>query len=139
MRSKGPRQAPRYPISSENTKSSVLHKENLHFSGAMHSILHLISPPCGPTNHREPHSELPLRLRVSIGALVKTLAGIVPEAYFRPVPWLIQCDETCQTSLDFSRSLLFNRGRRVSMSTFWSSNCSSASFVSLKPWIPQFS
>ena len=85
MRSKGPSQALRHPISSENTKSSVLHKENLHFLRAMHSMLHLISPPCGPKFHREPHSKLPLRLRVPIGALVKTLAGAVPEAQFWPV------------------------------------------------------
>ena len=85
VRSKGTSQALRHPNSSENTKSSVLHKENLHFSGAPHSILHLFSPPCGAKFHREPPSWLPLRLRVSIGALVKTIAGAVPEAQFRPV------------------------------------------------------
>ena len=85
MRSKGPSQALRHPISGENTKSSVLHKENLHFADAIHSILHLISAPCGAKFHREPPSKLPLRLRVSIGALVKTLAGAVPEAQIRPV------------------------------------------------------
>ena len=85
MRSKGPSQALRHPISSENTKSSVLQKENLHFSGAIHSILHLFSLPSGAKFHREPHSKLPNRLRVSIGALVKTLAGAVPEAQFRPM------------------------------------------------------
>ena len=85
VRSKGPSQALRHPISSENTKSSVLQKENLHFSEAIHSMLHLISPPCGAKFHREPPSKLPLRLRVPIGAFVKTLAGAVPEAQIRPV------------------------------------------------------
>ena len=83
--SKGPSQALRHPNSSENAKSSVLPWENLHFSGAIHPVLHLISPPCGPKFHREPHSKLPLRRRVPIGALVKTLAGAVPEAQIRPV------------------------------------------------------
>ena len=40
-------------------------------------------------------------------------------------PWLIQCDQTCQTSLDFSRSLVFNPMQRVSAAVFWSLNGSS--------------
>ena len=85
MRSKGPSQALPRPNSTEDTKSSVLHKEYLHLTVTKPSMLHLISPPCGPTIHREPHSKLPVRLRVSIGALVKTIAGAVPEAQFQPV------------------------------------------------------
>ena len=54
-------------------------------------------------------------------------------------PWLLRCDQTCQPSLDYSRSLVFNPVQRVSVAIFWSPNGSSASFVSLKPWNHQFS
>ena len=79
MRSTGPSQALRRPNSTENTKSSVLHKEYLHSTVTKHSSLHLISPSCGPKFHRE------LRLPVSIGAFVKTIANDGPNAQCQPL------------------------------------------------------
>ena len=85
MRSKGHPQALRRPNSTENTKSSVLHKEYLHFTMTKHSNLHLISSPCGPRNSSRTAFGSSLRLPVSIGALVKTIANVGPEAQFQPM------------------------------------------------------
>ena len=54
-------------------------------------------------------------------------------------PWLIQCDEVLQNSVDFNRSLLLNLGRRVFAARFWSPTGSSASFVCPKRWNHLFS
>ena len=85
MRSKGSSQTLRRPNSHENTKSSVLHGEYLHFTVTKHSILHLVSSPCGPKISSRTAFESSLRLPVSIGAFVKTLANVGPEAQFQPV------------------------------------------------------
>ena len=126
MRSKGSSQALRRPNSHENTKSSVLHKEYLHFTVTKHSILHLISPSCGPKIHVEPPSN-PL-----FGFGCPSVPSSKPQQTLDQMhnasPWLIQCDQTCQTSLDFSRSLVFNPMQRVSVAVFWSPNGSSPPF-----------
>ena len=85
MRSKGPPQALRRPDSVENTNSSVLHGEYLHFTVTKHSILHLISPPCGPKISSRTAFESSLRLPVSIGAFVKTIANVGPNAHCQPL------------------------------------------------------
>ena len=85
MRSKGPSQALPRPVSRENTKSSVLHREYLHFTVTKHSILHLISSPCGPKISSRTAFESSLRLPVSIGAFVKTIANDGPNAQCQPL------------------------------------------------------
>ena len=60
----GHSQALVYAISCENTKSSVWHRENLHFRPAMHSIFDHILPTCGAKLHCEPLSHLTPRLWV---------------------------------------------------------------------------
>ena len=85
MRSKGTPQALRRPNSTENTKSSVLHWEYLHFTVTKHSILHLVSSPCGPKISSRTAFESSLRLPVSIGAFVKTIANDGPNAQCQPL------------------------------------------------------
>ena len=85
MRSKGSSQALRRPNSTENTKSSVLHWEYLHFTVTKHSMLHLISSPCGPKISSRTAFESSLRLPVSIGAFVKTIANDGPNAQCQPL------------------------------------------------------
>ena len=85
MRSKGPPQALRRPNSTESTKSSVLHGEYLHFTVTKHSILHLISSPCGSKISSRTAFESSLRLPVSIGAFVKTIANDGPNAQCQPL------------------------------------------------------
>ena len=128
VRSKGPSQALRHPISN---------KENIHFSEAIHSILHLISPPCGATIRREPLSYLTLRLRVPIGALVKTIAGAVPEAQLRPMAHSMR-PHLSNISRFQSIAVVQPRAKGL-YEHFRSPNGSAASSVSLKPWNPQFS
>ena len=85
MRSKGTRQALRHPISSENTKSSVRHKENLHFIGShtLHFAPHVTTLWTKISSRAAFESSL--RLPVSIGAFVKTIANDGPNAQCRPV------------------------------------------------------
>ena len=124
-------------ISGENTKSSVWHKENLHFRPAMHSILDHILPTCGAKFHCEPLSLLTLRLWVRPVPSSKPFKNVDGE--HKVGPWLIQCNEIMQKSVDVRRSLLFNPGRRVFAARFWSPTGSSASCVCLKRWNHQFS
>ena len=85
VRSKGPSQALRRPNSTDNTKSSVLHWEYLHFTVTKHSILHLISSPCGPKISSRTAFESSLRFPVFIGAFVKTIANDGPNAQCQPL------------------------------------------------------
>ena len=54
-------------------------------------------------------------------------------------PWLIQCDEILQKSVDSNRSLLSSLGRGVFVASFWSPTGSSGLCVCLKRWNHQFS
>ena len=103
----------------------------------MHSILEPISPPCGAKLHCEPPSHLILQ------SLTRAVPSSKPcktvDREHQVGPWLIQCRQDLQRSVDFKRSLLFKLCRGVVVASFWSSSGSSASFVSLKPWNPQHS
>ena len=133
----GHSQAPVYAISCANTKTSVWHKENLHLLPAMHSILDHILPTCSAKFHCEPLSLLTLRLGVRPVPSSKPFKNVDGE---HPAgPWLIQCNEVLQTSVDFNRSLLFNLGRWAFVASFWPPAGSSASCVCLKRWNHQFS
>ena len=133
----GHSQAPAYAISCENTKSSVWHKENLHLLPAMHSIFDHILPTCGAKFHCEPLSLLTLRLWVRPVPSPKPFKNVDGE--HRAGPWLTQCNKIMQKSVDFNRLLLFNPGRGVFATSFWSPTGSSASCVCLKLWNHQFS
>ena len=126
----GHSQALVYAISGENTKSSVWHKENLHFRPAMHSIFDHILPTCGAKFHCEPLSLLTLRLGVRPVPSSKPFKNVDGE--HTAGQWLIQCNEIMQKSMDFNRSLLFNPGRRVFAASFWPPIGSSASCACLK-------
>ena len=134
---KGHSQALVYAISSENTKSSVWHKENLHLLPAMHSILDHILQTCSAKFHCEPPSALTPRLWVRLVPSPKPFKNVYREHTVGP--WLNQYDEIMQKSVDFSRSLLFNPSRGVFATSLWSTTGSSASCVSLKRWNHQFS
>ena len=118
VRSKGTPQALRRPISCENTKSSVLHKET-YISRRPYT------PCCTSFHHLVEQKFIANRLR---DYLFGFGCPLVPSSKpqhglyqkHNSGPWLIHCDQTCQTSLDFSRSLVFNIVQRVSMSIFWS-------------------
>ena len=101
-------------------------------------MLHLISPPRGAKFHRESLSWLPLRLRVPIGALVKTLANDGPEAHLRPIAHSVR-PNLSNISRFQSIAVVQPRAKGLYMSIFWSPNGSSAPFVTLKPWNHQFS
>ena len=133
----GHSQALVYAISGENTKSSVWHRENLHFRPAMHSILDHILPTCGAKIHCEPRSHLAIRLGVRAVPSSKPFKNVDGE--HRAGPWLTQCNKIMQKSVGFNRSLLFNPCRGVFATSFWSPTGSSASCVCLKRWNHQFS
>ena len=116
----------------ENTKSSVLQWENSHFLPAMHSTLEPNSQTCGAKVHCEPPSHLTPRLWVRPVPSSKPFKTVYRE--HTAGPWLIQCDEILQKSVDFNRSLLFNLGRGVFVASFWSPTGSSAPCVCLKRW-----
>ena len=133
----GHSQALVYAISCENTKSSVWHKENLHFRPAMHSILDHTLPTCGAKFDCEPPSWLTPRLWVRPVPSSKPFKNVNGE--HRGCPWLTQCRKNLQKSVDFNRSLLFNPCRGVFATSFWSPTGSSGSCVCLKRWNHQFS
>ena len=95
------------------------------------------SPPCGAKIDCEPLSHLTLRLWVRPVPSSKPFKNVYDE--HTAGPWLIQCDEILQKSVDFNRFLLFNIGRGVFLASFWSPTGSSASCVCLKRWNHQFS
>ena len=125
-------QALAWSISGENTKSSVWHKENLHLLQAMHSIFDHILPTCSAKFHCEPLSHPTPRLGVRPVPSSKPFKNVDGE--HRAGPWLTQCNEIMQKSVDFNRSLLFNPGRGVFAASFWSPTCSSASCFCLNRW-----
>ena len=102
----GHSQALVYAISGESTKSSVWHKENLHLLPAMHSIFDHILPSCGAKIHCEPLSLLTLRLGVRPVPSPKPFKNLHRE--HTAGPWLTQCNEIMQKSIDVNRSLLSN-------------------------------
>ena len=114
----------------ENTKSSVWHKENLHLLPAMHSILAHILQTCGGKFHCEALSHLTLLLWVRPVPSSKPFQNVDRE--HKGGPWLIQCRENLQKSVDFNWSLLFNLGRKVFAASFWPPIGSSASCACLK-------
>ena len=124
-------------ISCENTKSSVLQWGNSHFLSAMHSILDPILPTCTAKFHCEPLSHLALRLGVRPVPSSKPFKNVDGE--HTAGPWLIQCNEIMQKSVGFKRSLLFNPGRGVFATSFWSPTGSSGSCVCPKRWNHQLS
>ena len=102
----------------------------------MHSILDHILPTCSAKFHCEPPSLLTPRLWVRPVPSSKPFKNVYRE---HPAgPWLTQCNEIMQKSVDINRSLLFTLGRRVFASRFWSPSGSSASCVCLKRWNHQF-
>ena len=102
----------------------------------MHSIFDHILPTCGAKFHCEPLSHLALRLGVRPVPSPKPFKNVHRE--HTAGQWLIQCNEIMQKSMDFNRSLLFNPGRRVFATSFWSPTGSSGSCVCLKRWNHQF-
>ena len=102
----------------------------------MHSIFDHILPTCNAKFHCEPLSLLTLRLGVRPVPSPKPFKNVYRE--HTAGPWLTQCNEIMQKSVDVNRSLLFNPGRRVFAARFWSPTGSSASCVCLKRWNHQF-
>ena len=133
----GHSQALVYAISGKNTKSSVWHKENLHLLPAMHSMCDHMLLTSSAKFHCEPLSLLTLRLGVRPVPSPKPFINVDGE--HKVGPWLIQCNEIMQKSVDVKRSLLFNPGRGVFAARFWSPTGSSGSCVCLKRWNHQFS
>ena len=103
----------------------------------MRSILDPNLSTCGAKLPCEPPSHLTLRLWVRPVPSSKPFKTAYRE--HTAGPWLIQCDEILQKSVDSNRSLLFNLGRGVFVASFWSPTGSSASCVCLKRWNHQFS
>ena len=124
-------------IAGENTKSSVWHKENLHLLPAMHSMLDHILQTCSAKFDCEPLSHVTPRLGVRPVPSPKPLKNVYRE--HTAGPWLTQCNESMQKSVDVNRSLLFNPGRMAFAARFWSPTGSSGSCVCLKRWNHQFS
>ena len=94
------------------------------------------SPPCGAKIDCEPLSHLTLRLWVRPVPSSKPFKNVYDE--HTAGPWLIQCDEILQKSVDFNRSLLSSLGRGVFVASFWSPTGSSGPCVCLKRWNHQF-
>ena len=85
MRSKGPSQALRRQNSTENTKSSVLHKgkPTFHCDQSFHFAPHFVTLRTQISSRTAFESSL--RLPVSIGAFVKTIANDGPNAQCQPL------------------------------------------------------
>ena len=126
-----------WSISAENTKSSVLQWET-----------HISHQPCTPfwAIFRRPVVQncIAKRLRSCFSGLgrercprQKRFKNVYRE--HRAGPWLTQCNEIMQKSVDINRLLLFNPCRRVFAARFGSPTGSSASCVCLKRWNHQFS
>ncbi len=103
----------------------------------MHSILGHILQTCNAKFHCEPLSALTLRLWVRPVPSSKPFKNVDGE--HTAGQWLFQCNEIMQKSMDFNRSLLFNLGRGVFATSFWSPTGSSGSSVCPKRWNHQFS
>ena len=103
----------------------------------MHSILDHILQTCSAKLHCESLSLLTLRLGVRPVPSSKPFKNVYRE--HKAGPWLTQCNEIMQKSVDVNRSLLSSLGRWVIVASFWSPSGSSAPCVCLKRWSHQFS
>ena len=98
----------------------------------MHSILESISQPCGAKLHCELPSQLILRSLVGAMPSPKPFKNMDRE--HQVGPWLIQCLQDLQRSVDFNSSLHASLGRMVFVTIFAFRRGSSASCV--RPCLP---